>query len=62
MIINDDARRAFENEDWQIVKEYIEFLEKKEDRLGLMEESLNKMESDGHKEILTKYFSKVKVK
>lgn len=63
MILNRDARLAFENEDWQIVKEYIEFLEPREERLKRLEAVLNTMERDKDAQaILTKYFSEFKTK
>lgn len=61
MILDKEAREAFNNEDWEIVKEYIEYLERGKDRLDRMETILNTMEKDKDAEpILTKYFAEFK--
>ena len=60
MIRNEDARRAFFAQDMEILEQYIEYLENKEDRLSKFEEKLGQLEVAGKTDVL-KNFEEFKV-
>lgn len=59
MIRNEDVRKAFFAQDMEILEQYIEFLEGKEDRLTKFEDKLNQLKDQGQKDVL-KHFEEFK--